>query len=108
MKLKKNEENSLKQNNIELITNNEIFNNNQNNKIYTQKENKKVGNMDSKPVSVNFYNATLNSFGQFIQNNNYNQNKGSINSTSQKKLFLKQNTVGLRREDTRTIEAVFN
>ena len=62
MNIKKNEQNSLKQNNIELVTNNEIFNNNQNKKIYTQKENKKVGNMDYKPVSVNIYNATINSF----------------------------------------------
>ena len=106
--IKKNEQNPLKQNNIGIITNNEIYNNRQNNRINTPRENKKIGNMGSKPISVNIYNATMDSLGQFIQTSNFNQNKRKPNSTSQKKLFLKQNTAAARKNDTRTIEGIFN
>ena len=86
------------------------------------KENKKVGNQDDKTVSVTIYNATLNSFGDYIQTLNYktnnNINKKKANSTNQKnhKFFLKQSTVasarkpanGIKKEETRTIGNIVN
>ena len=112
------EQTSFKQKNNEIIISNEL-NNNKGNRLLSYKENKKVGNQEPKTVSVNIYNATMNSLGQFIQTSNFNaNNKKKSNSSNQKnnKFLLKQFNVNpstktfgeTRKEETRTLENMFN
>ena len=112
------EQTSFKQNNNDIVTNNEFINN-RGNRLLSYKENKKVGKQEPKTVNVNIYNATMNSLGQFIQKSNYNtNNKKKSNSSNPKnnKFFLKQNNInpnindfgGMRKEETRKIENIFN
>ena len=128
MNIKKNNNNNIieqypnKNNNLGIITNNDLVFEQKSNRFISGKENKKVGNQDLKTVNVSIYNATINTLGDYIQTLNYktnnNFNRKKANSTSQKnnKFFLKQNTVisakkpslGIRRDDARTIENMFN
>ena len=112
------EQTSFKQNNNDIITNNEFINN-RGNRLLSYKENKKIGNQGPKTVSVNVYNATMNSLGQFIQASKYNTNyKKKSNSSNQKNniYYLKQNNAnpnirasgGMKKEETRKIENIFN
>ena len=115
-----NEQNPLKQNKI---GSNEISN--LKNRIISGKENKKLKSQQTNFISVNIYNPTLDSFGQYIQtinykitNNNNSNSKKKANSSNQKnnKYILKQNinsptfkgNSGIRKEEARTIENMFN
>ena len=103
------------------IKNNEknFFNNK--NRLNSGNDNKKYGNQEPKSVSINIYNATMNSFGQVIPTINYkqnNNNKKKSNSSNQKntKFYLKQNTsnpsyksnIGPKKEDTNPLENILN
>ena len=107
---------------IETIINNNSLNARKNNRVASMKENKKVGNQDMKikTVNVNIHNPNINSLGEYIQTINYktNNNRKKANSSNQnnnRNYFLKQNgnsakksQFGQRKEDTKTVENMFN
>ena len=125
--IKKNNNNIIgqyqnKTNNLGIKTNNDLMFEQKSNRFISGKENKKVGNQDLKTVNVSIYNATINTLGDYIQtlnyktNNNFNRKKANSTSKRNNKFYTKQNMVisakkpslGVRREDARAIENMFN
>ena len=119
-KRKNNEQNLIKDNNnIGIIANNELLNEQNKNRIFSGQFNRKIENQEPRIVSVNIYNATINSLGQPMETFNFKpSSKKKANSTNQKenKYYLKQNKINhgkrgwaqKRKEETKTIENMFN
>ena len=115
-----NEQNPIKDNNnIGIIANNELLNEQNKNRIFSGQINRKIENQGPRIVSVNIYNATINSLGQPMETFNFKPSgKKKANSTNQKenKYYLKQNKINhgkrgwaqKRKEETKTIENMFN
>ena len=117
-----NEHNNIQQNNVGLVTNQDHLYTPRNKRLSSYKENKKIGNSETIPVSVNIYNATIDSSGQIPQKSNFNQNnknnKIKSNSVNPKKYkyYLRSNTTinnnrlftKNKKEEAKTINIVFN